>query len=57
MEKITKTTTIYKGLNKAAKKLGVSRTHLSYVLHGQRKAGAELAKKINRLGIELPTAE
>jgi len=57
MEKITKTTTVYRGLNAAAKKLGVSRTHLSYVLHGQRKAGAELAKKLKRLGVDYPVAQ
>lgn len=57
MDKVTKTTTVYRGLNKAAKKLGVSRTHLSYVMHGQRKPGSDLAKKLKRLGFEVPVAK
>lgn len=54
MDKVTKTVTVYRGLNKTAKKLGCSRTHLSYVMHGQRKPGAELAKKLKKLGVIIP---
>lgn len=36
----------------AARRFGCSHTHLSRVLKGERKAGAELARKMAKLGIK-----
>lgn len=36
----------------AARRFGCSHTHLSRVLKGERKAGAELARKMGKLGIK-----
>jgi DNA-binding phage protein len=49
--KETRTVTRFRGLGKAARELGVSRGHLSYVLHGQRKPGKDLERKLRRMGI------
>ena len=46
-----KTVVRFSGVNQAAKALGCSPTHLTYILHGQRKPGPKLAAKMNRLGI------
>lgn len=51
--KETRTVTRFRGLGRAARELGVSRGHLSYVLHGQRKPGKDLEKKLRRMGIRL----
>ena len=51
--KETRTVTRFRGLGRAARELGVSRGHLSYVLHGQRKPGPQLERKLKRLGIRL----
>ena len=52
--KEVKTVTRFKGLGRTARALGVSRSHLSYVMHGKRKAGKELASKLQALGVEVP---
>ena len=51
--KETRTVTRFRGLGRAARELGVSRGHLSDVLHGQRKPGKDLEKKLRRMGIRL----
>lgn len=52
--KEVKTVTRFRGLGRTARALGISRGHLSYVLHGQRKPGKALAAKLRKMGIELP---
>lgn len=49
--KETRVVTRYRGMSAAARKLGVSRGHLSYVLHGQRKPGKRLAAMLARMGV------
>lgn len=39
------------GVTALAKRCGVSKCHMSLVLHGQRKPGPELAKKLKRLKV------
>lgn len=46
----------FKGVNRAARALGVSPTHLTYILHGHRAPGPKLAEKMTRLGIPFPGA-
>ena len=38
LEKIEQVRVVYRGLTQAARALGCSRAHLSYVLHGDRKS-------------------
>ena len=54
--KETKVATRFLGLRRTARVLGCSEAHLSYVLHGRRKPGAELAAKLRKLGVEVPAA-
>ena len=51
LEKIERTQIVYRGLSQAARLLGCSRPHLSYVLHGQRKPSEKLARGLRRMGI------
>ena len=51
LEKIERTQIVYRGLTGAARQLGCSRAHLSYVLHGQRKPSDRLARGLARMGI------
>lgn len=51
LEKIERTQIVYRGLTGAARLLGCSRAHLSYVLHGQRKPSDRLARGLARMGI------
>ena len=51
--KETRTVTRFRGMGRAARELGVSRGHLSYVLPGQRKPGPERERKLRRMGIRL----
>ena len=51
LEKVTQTRVVYRGLTQAARWLGCSRPHLSYVLHGQRKPSETLRRRLARLGI------
>ena len=53
LEKIEQVRVVYRGLTQAARLLGCSRAHLSYVLHGQRKPSEALARKLKRMGVEL----
>ncbi len=49
-----------RGLGEAARKCGVSHTHLRKVLQGERKPSAELEGKMRRLGLvpgSLPRVE
>lgn len=49
-----KETVRFRGLNAAAKKVGCSQSHLSFVMHGKRRPGPKLAKKLAKLGIIIP---
>ncbi len=51
LEKIEQTRVVYRGLTRAAKYCGCSLAHLSYVLHGQRRAGAALRRRLARMGV------
>ena len=53
LEKIEQVRVVYRGLTQAARSLGCSRTHLSYVLHGKRKPSEALARKLKRMGVDL----
>ncbi len=53
LERVERVQVVYRGLTAAARRLGVSRAHLSYVLHGKRKASAKLARGLRRMGIEV----
>ena len=44
-------TTELRGLGAAARRCGVSHTHLRKVLQGERKPSAELAEKMKKLGL------
>ena len=44
-------TTELRGLGAAARRCGVSHTHLRKVLQGERKPSAELAAKMKKLGL------
>lgn len=46
-------TTFLRGATEAARRAGVSQSHLSRVLRGERKAGADLARKLARMGINV----
>ena len=49
LEKIEQVRVVYRGLTQAARSLGCSRAHLSYVLHGKRKPSAALLLRISEL--------
>ena len=51
LEKVTRTQIVYRGLTEAARRLGCSRPHLSYVLHGQRRPSERLRRGLARLGV------
>ena len=51
LEKVEEVRVVYRGLTSAAKRLGCSRVHLSYVLHGQRKPSDRLRRGLARLGV------
>ena len=53
LKKETRTQVVYRGLTQAARLLGCSRAHLSYVLHGQRKPSERLARALKRMGVEV----
>lgn len=56
LKKETRTQVVYRGLTQAARSLGCSRAHLSYVLHGKRKASERLARALKRMGVEVEVA-
>ena len=45
-------TTELRGLGAAARRCGVSHTHLRKVLEGERKPSAELVAKMRKLGLK-----
>ena len=53
LQRIEQVRVVYRGLTQAARLLGCSRAHLSYVLHGKRKASERLARALKRMGIEV----
>ena len=53
LEKIEQVRVVYRGLTQAARALGCSRAHLSYVLHGKRKPSERLARQLRRMGVEV----
>ena len=53
LQRIEQVRVVYRGLTQAARLLGCSRTHLSYVLHGKRKPSEALARKLKRMGVDL----
>lgn len=46
-----RTVTLYRGVSEAARRAGVSQSHLSRVLRGERKPGPALARKLARMGV------
>lgn len=53
LQRIEQVRVVYRGLTQAARLLGCSRAHLSYVLHGQRKPSERLARQLRRMGVEV----
>lgn len=51
LERIEERRVVYRGLTQAAKTLGCSRVHLSYVLHGQRKPSDRIRRGLKRMGV------
>ena len=51
LEKVKETRIVYRGLTGAARALGCSRVHLSYVLHGARKPSDRLRRGLKRMGV------
>lgn len=45
------------GSSKLADRLGVTRNHMSMILHGTRRPGRELAARMRRLGVKWPIKE
>lgn len=41
----------WKGITRCASLLGISRTHLSRVMHGERKPGFDLEKRMRKIGL------
>ena len=52
MPLVVRRSTELRGIGAAAKKCGVSHTHLRKVLQGERVPSAELARKMSRLGLK-----
>ena len=55
MKKLAITTgsgTRFRGVSAVARKVGVTSQHLSMCLHGVRKPGKALARKLQRYGVE-----
>jgi len=45
--------TLFRGVTQAARRVGVSQSHLSRVLRGEREPGRDLERKLRKLGIKL----
>jgi len=43
--------TRWQGITYFARVLGISRTHLSRVMHGEREPGKDLEKRMRKLGL------
>ena len=56
LQRVEQVRVVYRGLTQAARLLGCSRAHLSYVLHGQRKPSTKLARALKRMGVDLEVA-
>ena len=56
LKKVERVRIEWRGLTQAARLLGCSRAHLSYVLHGQRKPSERLARALKRMGVDLEVA-
>ena len=56
-QKAVNPVTLFRGVTRTAKRVGVSQGHLSRVLRGERKAGKELERKLRKMGICLKKAE
>lgn len=41
----------WQGITRCARLLGISRTHLSRVMHGERAPGKDLEKRMIKLGL------
>ncbi len=52
MPLVVRRSTELRGIGAAARKCGVSHTHLRKVLQGERVPSAELARKMSRLGLK-----
>ena len=50
-ETVVRRTTELRGLGAAARRCGVSHTHLRKVLQGERKPSADLERKMRRIGL------
>lgn len=46
-----------RGCSRLADELGVTRSHLSMIMHGTRRPGRALAARLRRLGVKWPMAE
>ena len=57
LERVEQYRIVWRGINRAARHLGVSQAHLSMVLNGHRKPSDRLARGLARLGVTLPGAE
>lgn len=57
IEKTERVAIRFSGVNEAARQLGVSPGHISYILHGKRKPGRKLAAKMAKLGITVENDE
>jgi len=53
MEIFREQKTVLRGVNQLARRLGVSRGHLSLVLHGKREASPALSRRMTKLGVSL----
>ena len=53
LKRVERTRVEWRGLTQAARLLGCSQAHLSYVLHGQRKPSERLARALKRMGVEV----
>jgi len=51
MNQTIKPVTLFRGVTRTARRVGVSQSHLSRVLRGERRAGKELERKLKKLGI------
>ena len=52
MPLVVRRSTELRGIGAAARKCGVSHTHLRKVLQGERVPSAELSRKMSRLGLK-----
>ena len=46
-----RTVTRWKGIAECSRRLNISRAHLSRVMHGERKPGRDLERRMRKLGL------